>query len=184
MDLYDILPVRDKNTVWLVVQTHRLIPVPVTFPPWGRPFLHYYRNRGIKMKIKLTVFFEDAFWVGVFERTYDGRYEVHKTVFGSEPKDYEIYEFLKERYTSLKFSDPIDSCEHAKKPVNPKRLQRKIHRELQGAGTGTKAQEALKLQYAAVKQERKEKSKELKEQEKQEKFLLRQQKKKEKHKGH
>ena len=34
----------------------------------------------------LTVFFEDPFWVGVYERTDGGRYEACKITFGAEPK--------------------------------------------------------------------------------------------------
>ena len=40
--------------------------------------------------IQLTVFFEDPFWVGVFERTISGRLSVSKVTFGAEPKDYEV----------------------------------------------------------------------------------------------
>ena len=37
---------------------------------------------------KLTVFFEDPFWVGVFERISEGRLSVCKVTFGAEPKDH------------------------------------------------------------------------------------------------
>mgnify|MGYP002508799592 FL=1 len=43
---------------------------------------------------KLTVFFEEPFWVGVFERVSDGKLSVCKVTFGAEPKDYELYEFI------------------------------------------------------------------------------------------
>lgn len=43
---------------------------------------------------KLTVFFEEPFWVGVFERIENGKLSVSKVTFGAEPKDYEIYEFV------------------------------------------------------------------------------------------
>ena len=42
---------------------------------------------------KLTVFFEDPFWVGIFERVESGKLSVCRVVFGSEPKDYEVWEF-------------------------------------------------------------------------------------------
>lgn len=42
---------------------------------------------------KLTVLFEDPFWIGLYEREYNGRYEVCKITFGAEPKDYEVYDF-------------------------------------------------------------------------------------------
>ena len=42
----------------------------------------------------LTILFEAPFWIGLYERTDNGKYEVCKITFGSEPKDYEVYEFL------------------------------------------------------------------------------------------
>lgn len=38
----------------------------------------------------LTVFFEEPFWVGVFETIEEGKLTVCKVTFGVEPKDYEI----------------------------------------------------------------------------------------------
>lgn len=43
-----------------------------------------------KVSGKLTVFFEDPFWVGIFERIEDGRLSVAKVTFGAEPMDYEV----------------------------------------------------------------------------------------------
>lgn len=55
---------------------------------------------------KLTVFFEAPFWIGVFERIERRKLSVCKVVFGAEPKDYEIWEYLLihqiERLTSKK----------------------------------------------------------------------------------
>ena len=42
----------------------------------------------------LTILFEAPFWIGLYERTDSGKYEVCKITFGLEPKDYEVYEFL------------------------------------------------------------------------------------------
>lgn len=42
----------------------------------------------------LTVFFENPFWVGVYERVDGDRYEVCKITFGAEPKDYEVWDYL------------------------------------------------------------------------------------------
>ncbi len=39
-----------------------------------------------KVTGKLTVFFEEPFWVGVFERTENGKLSVCKVSFGAEPK--------------------------------------------------------------------------------------------------
>ena len=43
---------------------------------------------------KLTVFFEAPFWIGVFERIERRKLSVCKVVFGAEPKDYEVWEYL------------------------------------------------------------------------------------------
>ena len=40
---------------------------------------------------KLTVYFEEPFWVGVFERIEDGKLSVAKVTFGAEPKDCLLY---------------------------------------------------------------------------------------------
>ena len=39
---------------------------------------------------KLTVYFEEPFWVGVFERIEDGKLSVAKVTFGAEPKGHSI----------------------------------------------------------------------------------------------
>ena len=69
--------------------------------------------------------------------------------------------------------------------VNRKeRMQREAKRQMQETGIGTKSQQALKLQQEKNKQERKIRSREKKEAEEQRMFEMKQQKKREKHKGH
>ena len=57
-----------------------------------------------KVSGRLTVFFEEPFWIGVFERISEGKLSVCKVTFGAEPKDYEIYDFVLKNYYRLKFS--------------------------------------------------------------------------------
>jgi hypothetical protein len=59
------------------------------------------------MNIKLTVYFEDPFWVRIFEKIEDGKLETSRVLFGFEPKDYEVYFFVLENYNKLVFSKPI-----------------------------------------------------------------------------
>lgn len=132
---------------------------------------------------KLTVFFEEPFWVGVFERIEDGRLSVAKVTFGAEPKDYEVQEYIKRYYFSLKFSPAVETVVKDMKR-SPKRMQREAKRQTIETGIGTKSQQALKLQQEQNKQERKERSRKKKEEEEQRMFELKQQKKREKHKGH
>lgn len=136
-----------------------------------------------KTSYKLTVFFEDPFWVGVFEKIENEQLSVAKVVFGTEPKDYEVLEFIKRKYYHLQFS-PFVEVVIKKKKKNPKRAQRDAKKQTLEKGIGTKSQQALKLQHEQNKQERKITSRQLKETEKQRLFDLKQQKKKEKHRGH
>ncbi|GAA0734059.1 YjdF family protein [Clostridium oceanicum] len=138
----------------------------------------------MEVSSKITVLFEDPFWVGIFERSCNHKYEVSKVVFGSEPKDYEIYEFILNKFNSIKFSTPVSISYKKDKKINPKRLQRKIKKEVNNKGVGTKAQLAMKTQQESNKIIYKKISKEKKEEYKKRKFLLKQKKKREKHKGH
>ncbi|MDM8312239.1 YjdF family protein [Clostridium cadaveris] len=136
--------------------------------------------------MKLTIFFEEPFWVGVFEEHEGKSYSVSKVTFGAEPKDEEIYEFILTKYNKLKFVGAIMEKENSYliKKENPKRLQRKIKRETKEQGIGTKAQVALKEQYENNKLEKKKHTKLQRSIEESEKFKLKQSKRKEKHKGH
>lgn len=136
-----------------------------------------------KVNEKLTVYFEEPFWVGVFERIEAGKLSVAKVTFGAEPKDYEVQEYIQKHYDSLKFSPAVDTVVKDIKR-NPKMMQREAKRQMQKTGIGTKSQQALKLQQEQYKQKRKIRSKEKKEAEKLRMFELKQQKKREKHKGH
>ena len=136
-----------------------------------------------KVSGKLTVYFEEPFWVGIFERIEDGKLFVAKVTFGAEPKDYEVQEYVQKYYFSLKFSPAVDAVAKDIKR-NPKRMQREAKKQMQEIGIGTKSQQALKLQQEQNKQERKVRSQEKKEAEKLRMFELKQQKKREKHKGH
>lgn len=131
----------------------------------------------------LTVLFEDPFWIGLYERTADGKYEVCKITFGAEPKDYEIHAFLLANWYELKFSPAVEAERIKERKSNPKRVQREIAGEMGRSGIGTKAQQALKLQQEERKLIRKEKSREQRDAEKRRQFQLRQEKKKEKRRG-
>ena len=135
-----------------------------------------------KVCSKLTVFFEEPFWVGVFEKHEDGTLSVAKVTFGAEPKDCEVLEFIQKHYFSLSFSPTVEAAVRETKR-NPKRMQRDVKWQLQETGIGTKSQQALKLQQEQGKQARREKSREQRLAEAERMFELKQQKKKEKHRG-
>ena len=135
-----------------------------------------------KVNGRLTVYFEEPFWVGIFEHIEDGKLSVAKVTFGVEPKEYEVQEYIQKYYFGLKFSPAVEAIVKDIKR-NPKRMQREAKKMLKN-GIGTKSQQALKLQQEQNKQERKEKKRKKKEAEEQRMFELKQRKKREKHKGH
>lgn len=135
-----------------------------------------------KISGRLTVFFEEPFWVGVFECISEGKLSVCKVTFGAEPKDYEVYEFVLKNYYRLRFS-PAVAADEKETGRNPKRIQREVRKQVQNTGIGTKSQQALNLQREQLKSERKTVSREQREEEKRRQFEMKQQKRKEKHRG-
>lgn len=133
---------------------------------------------------KLTVRFEDPFWVLLYERGGGGSYEACKLPFGAEPGDQEVYAFLLENWRHLKFSPPVAGEEPPDRKVNPKRARREARRAVRPAGMGTKAQQALALQREEGKAARTRKTRAEREAEEERRFALRQEKRREKRKGH
>ena len=135
------------------------------------------------MKASLTVYFEDPFWVGVFERIEDGKLSVCKVTFGAEPKDYEVWVYILHGYYELVFSPAVE-MEIRQAADNPKRRSRNARKQLENTGIGTKSQQALQRQREEMKTERRQISREEREAEAQRRFVMKQEKKKEKRRGH
>lgn len=136
-----------------------------------------------RIEAQLSVFFEEPYWIGIYERMEDGRVQACKIVFGAEPKDYEVYSYISDHWKELKFGPSIPGSELSERKINPKRMQREISHQLRTPGMGTKAQEALKALQEASKMERMQKTRQKRQEEKERQFELHRQKKKEKHKG-
>ena len=135
------------------------------------------------MKASLTIFFEEPFWVGVFERIEDGKLSVCKVTFGAEPKDYDVSIFVLYHYYELVFSPSVE-IETRQSADNPKRRSRNARKQLENMGIGTKSQQALQRQREEMKTERRQISREEREMEAQRRFEMKQVKKKEKKRGH
>jgi hypothetical protein len=73
--------------------------------------------------VKATIFFEKRFWVGTFERIDKAGYAVARHIFGAEPSDPEVHEFVLNHYHALKFGEAKEISVQIRR-VNPKRLQR------------------------------------------------------------
>lgn len=62
-----------------------------------------------KTSCRLTVFFENPFWVGIIECNEDGKLTASKITFYKEPKDYEIRDFILKKYNQLNFSPAVEN---------------------------------------------------------------------------
>lgn len=136
------------------------------------------------VQCRLTVCFEEPFWIGLYERQSGGRYEVCRITFGAEPMDAEVWRFLLENAYRLSFSPAVSAEMPVNRSVSPKRMQREARRQMASTAVGTKAQQALALQREQSAQERKTRRRERDEADEQRRYDLRQEKRREKHKGH
>ena len=133
---------------------------------------------------KLTVRFEDPFWVGVIEVEDEGGYRVARHVFGAEPTTPEDLLIVCDRWRELLFTDSIQIQTEQAKRINPKRLRRMIEREIKSsARRGTKAQQALAEQREAAKEAGEARSRARREDRRRERFAKKTEKRKQKHRG-
>lgn len=131
----------------------------------------------------LTVRFDGQFWVGIVERIEDGRLGACRVVFGAEPSNEEVLEFVLERWTSLLFSEPV-KCEPSKMAGNPKRRQREAAREVTQHGASTKTQIALAEQREAWACEKKVRARTLRDSDRRNRFERKREKARKKKRGH
>lgn len=136
--------------------------------------------------MKLTIYFDGQFYIGLIENKTVNTLKAYRHFFGKEPTDHEILEFI---YYELQ--DLIDKHEQqgisvkkdSSKKINPKRLQRKVAKEMKKSSISSKAQEALKAEYEHRKKEKAFVNKRLKEERKDYIRRIKIQKSKDKHKG-
>lgn len=137
--------------------------------------------------IKATIFFEKKYWVGTFERTDKEGYAVARFIFGGEPSDVEVYEFVLNHYGELNFG-PMKEIEVHIQRMNPKRVQREVRKEMEKIKETTRpstlAQDYMREEMEKKKKEKKSVSSAEKLARKEAQFLSRQQKRKEKKRGH
>lgn len=135
--------------------------------------------------MKLTILFNGQFWEGVVESNQDGCLKAGRHVFGSEPKDAEVLDFVNRLALKLleQSSSSVEVIPVEEKKLNPKRLAREVSKEMSVRGISTMAQEAIQRELELQKKEKKVLSKAEKEEEKEQKRLIARQKAKERHRG-
>ena len=73
-----------------------------------------------------TLSFENPFWIGVFEIECGKNYEVARVIFGVEPTDAQLYEFILKNFFSLSFRKSTSQNTLTQKEIGYKIMQRKI----------------------------------------------------------
>lgn len=138
--------------------------------------------------IKATIFFEKKYWVGTFERLDKEGYAIARHIFGGEPSDPEVYEFVLAHYHELQFGEAIKEIDVQIHRVNPKRVQREVRREMERVKEegrpSTFAQDYMREELEKHKKERKQASSAEKRDRQEKQFALKQEKKKQKQRGH
>ena len=137
----------------------------------------------ISVSSTLTVYHDGQFWVGLAERVEDGTYSVARIVFGAEPSDEEILQFITSKWAKLAFfgDEPAEASEPAR---NPKRRAREASRAIKQPAMGTKAQQALASQREAMKRESAHARSRHRADEAEARFEQRKLRHKQKHRGH
>ena len=137
--------------------------------------------------IKATIFFEKRFWVGTFERTDKEGYAIARHIFGAEPTDPEVYDFVLNHFQELNFGQPKEFTLSIQR-MNPKRAQREVRWEMERiketSRPSTFAQDYMREELEKKKLEKKKYSSTQKQARKEEQFTLKQEKRKQKHRGH
>lgn len=137
----------------------------------------------ISVSSTLTVYHDGQFWVGLTEHVEDERYGVARIVFGAEPSDEEILQFVVGKWEKLSFFG--DEVTETSRPAkNPKRRAREASRALKQPAMGTKAQQTLASQRDAMKRESVRARSQHRADEAEARFEQRKLKRKQKHRGH
>ena len=131
----------------------------------------------------LTVYHDGQFWVGLAEHVEDGRYGIARIVFGAEPSDEEILQFVVSKWEKLSLfgGKPTEASKPAR---NPKRRAREAAKALKQPAMSTKAQQAIVNQREAMKRESAHARSRRRADEAEARFEQRKLKRKQKHRGH
>ena len=132
---------------------------------------------------RFTVLFQPPFWVGIGERWEADGYSAARVVFGAEPTDAQLLQWLDKEWHRLRFSPAAEGKRPFKEHGNPKRALREARAATQVQGLSTRAQEALSRQREQDGLSRKVQNRHKRQEEAEQKYLLRRQKKREKKRG-
>ncbi|EEM58339.1 MULTISPECIES: YjdF family protein [Bacillus cereus group] len=136
--------------------------------------------------MKLTIYFDEQFWIGIVEMYENNKLKVCKHTFGSEPKDSEILDFIFHDMVPLLsgasgVKNSIDKRKN--KAINPKRLIRLAAKEIKNQGVSNKSYEVLRIELEQKKKMKQSITRPKKEELQEKKRQTKIQKRKAKHRG-
>lgn len=137
------------------------------------------------MRTVFTVYFEGPFWVGILESEDEGILVVARHVFGAEPGNAELLDFMLDGFHLMRRQGSPSPRQGltADRPRNTKRLLREARRDAARPPV-TKAQAALSASRESQKSGAKALRRAAREDEDARRFLLHAEKRREKHRGH
>ncbi len=133
----------------------------------------------------LTIYFDGQFWIGLIECAEGSHLRVARHVFGSEPSDIEVLEFVQSRLldVAVRATAEVDVERKFKTIHNPKRAAREAAKIMHQPIISTKAQQALQLQHEQNKQAHHERSKVEREAEEERRREIKREKARQRHRG-
>lgn len=135
----------------------------------------------------IFILFEDGLWVGYFETAkHNGtEYCAARHLFGPEPSDAELREFvLQDGTTRLQWTAELVNKPRSSVPKSPKRRVRDAAKAVQNISGASQAREAVKADIACRKIDGAKLRKLFREENNDILFAKRQEKRKNKHRGH
>lgn len=137
----------------------------------------------------MTIYFDDPFWVAVLEVPTAGRVRAVRHVFGAEPTNAELYQFLLRHGVALfaraERSTAVPDDRSALTPArNPKRLAREAARAAREPRPSTMAQQAIKADLEGRARAAQRRSHEQREEQAEYRRQVRREKSRARHRGH
>ncbi len=103
--------------------------------------------------MKFTVFFDGQFWIGLIEIEKGNSYSASRYIFGAEPNDGEVLDFVNTRLDHVLTEQTVFlKGEKSILPkINPKRMKRIAAKEMCASPQSSKSQEVIRLQLESGK---------------------------------
>jgi hypothetical protein len=140
------------------------------------------------VSVEFDVFHDGQFWVGVLTLTEDSSLRAARVVFGAEPSDAELHDYLLRHGDELlrrAMAGPsVDIGGRMRRPVNPKRVAREAAAAAKVHSASTAAQDALRQAQEVAAQARFQLSRDAREVAAERKRAVRRARAKARHRGH